>query len=112
MKLEYNPCYDFDSNKVILIRGTISFILKWELNKITIHIMRGSRGGAGGVRTPPPPIEFAKLNIADITGNEKKEVIFHICALPQLYFKQNQSYLRLDPPPPGKNFWNRAWILG
>ena len=28
----------------------------------------------------------------------KKLVIFHICALPQLYVKQNQSYLRLDPP--------------
>ena len=61
--------------------------------------MRGSRGvgGGGGVRTP---LEFAKLNIADITGNEK--IIFHICALPQLYVKQNQSYLRLDPP--WKNF--------
>ena len=56
--------------------------------------MRGSRGGVGGVRTP---LEFAKLNIADITGNEKL-VIFHICALPQLYVKQN----RLDPP--WKNF--------
>ena len=49
--------------------------------------MRGSRGGVGGVRTPP---EIYKLNIADITGNEKI-VIFHICALPQLYVKQNQS---------------------
>ena len=56
--------------------------------------MRGSRGGWGGP-------EFAKLNIADITGNEKNEkiVIFYICALPQLYVNQNQSYLRLDPPP-------------
>ena len=33
----------------------------------------------------------------------KKLVIFHICALSQLYVKQNQSYLRLDPPP-WKNF--------
>ena len=31
--------------------------------------MRGSRGG--GFQTPPPPLEFAKLNITDITGNEK-----------------------------------------
>ena len=45
--------------------------------------MRGSRGGWGGGP------DFAKLNIADITGN-KKIVIFHICALPQLYVKQNQ----------------------
>ena len=29
----------------------------------------------------------------------KKKVIFHICALPQLYVNHNQSYLRLDPPP-------------
>ena len=48
--------------------------------------MRGSRGGVGGVRIPPP-LEFAKLNIADITGNEKL-VIFHICLLPQLYVKR------------------------
>ena len=41
--------------------------------------MRGSRGGLGG--GSGPPLEFAKLNIADITGNEKK-VIFHINALP------------------------------
>ena len=32
----------------------------------------------------------------------KKLVIFHICALLQLYVKQNESYLRLDPP--WKNF--------
>ena len=31
---------------------------------------RGSRGGEGG--SAPPPLEFAKLNIADITGNDKK----------------------------------------
>ena len=45
-------------------------------------------GGLGG--PGPPPLEYAKLNIADITGNEKL-VIFHICLLPQLYVKQNQS---------------------
>ena len=36
----------------------------------------------------------------------KKLAIFHIYALPQLYVKQNQSYLRLDPPR--KIFWIRA----
>ena len=51
--------------------------------------MHGYRGGSRG-GLDPPPLEFAKLNIADITGNEKI-VIFHICALPQLYVKQNQS---------------------
>ena len=35
-------------------------------------------GGGSRVRTP---LEIAKLNIADISGNEKKLVIFHICAL-------------------------------
>ena len=30
--------------------------------------MRGSRGGVGGVRTPPG---ICKYNIADITGNKK-----------------------------------------
>ena len=40
----------------------------------------------------------------------KKIVIFHICALPELYVKQNQSYLRLDPPP-GKIFWIRACYI-
>ena len=51
--------------------------------------MRGSRGGVGGVR---PPLEFAKLNIADITGNEKNSYFSYV------YVKQNQSCLRLDPP--------------
>ena len=46
--------------------------------------MRGYRGGS----------EFAKLNITDITGNEKI-ASFHICALPQLYVKVG--------PPPEKN---------
>ena len=48
----------------------------------------GGRGGGGGGRSPP--LEFAKLNIADITGNEKI-VIFHICALPPLYVKGGLS---------------------
>ena len=38
--------------------------------------------------TPPP--EFAKLYIADVTGNEKL-VIFHISSFPQLNVTQNQS---------------------
>ena len=44
----------------------------------------------GGVGGSGPPLEFAKFNIADITGM-KKIVMFHICSLPQLYVKQNQS---------------------
>ena len=38
--------------------------------------MRGSRGGVGVVRTP---LEFAKLNIADITGNEKISYVSYLC---------------------------------
>ena len=55
--------------------------------------MRGSRGGGevGGGPDPPPPLEFTNLNFADITENAKKLVIFHICALPQFYVKQNLS---------------------
>ena len=55
----------------------------WEERRSCADLEGGS-GGSG------PPLEFAKLNIADITRNEKI-VIFHICALPQLYIKQNQS---------------------
>ena len=47
--------------------------------------MRGSRGGFG------PPLEFAKLNIADITRNEEKIVIFHICALVSTVIRQTES---------------------
>ena len=53
-------------------------------NKLTGGDLGGGGGGSG------PPLEFAKLNIADITRDEKI-VIFPICALPQLYVKQNQS---------------------
>ena len=55
----------------------------------------------GGSRPPPPP-EFANLNIAHFTGNEKiKLVIFHICALPQLYVK-------VEPPLPPEKFSGSA----
>ena len=47
--------------------------------------LEGGSGGSG------PPLDFAKLNFADITENAKKLVIFHICALPQFYVKQNLS---------------------
>ena len=65
--------------------------------------MRGSRGGVGGSggSGPPPPSGIWKLNIADITGNEKK--LFFMCALPQLYVK-------VGPPPPGKHFSGSAHV--
>ena len=92
----YLYCHQFYNNQWGNDFEIVTEWISWE------YSMRGSKGGGGGFRTPPPP-EFAKLNIADITGNKK---ISHICALPQLYVKQNQSYLRLDPP--GKIFWIRT----
>ena len=66
------------------------------------------RSGGGG---PDPSWNLQSL-ISPILLEMKKLVIFHICALPQLYVKQNQSYmyLRLDPPPPRKFFWIRACV--
>ena len=56
--------------------------------------MRGSRGGWGGP-DPPSPLEFAKLNIADITGNEKirPSDFAHICALKQPVIRQGWTPL-------------------
>ena len=52
--------------------------------------LEGGSGGSG------PPLEFGKLNIADIII--KKSVIFHICALPQLYVKVGPPLEKfLDP---------------
>ena len=31
------------------------------------------------VKPPPPPLEFAKLNITDITGNEKNSYFSYLC---------------------------------
>ena len=44
------------------------------LRVIACADLEGGSGGSG------PPLEFATLNIADITGNEKL-LIFHICEL-------------------------------
>ena len=51
------------------------------------------RGGSG-VGTPPPP-EFSKLKIADISGNEKISYFFYICA--------RQGWTPLE------FIWIRAW---
>ena len=40
--------------------------------------MRGSRGG-WGEGSGPPPLEFAKLKIADITGSEKNSLFSYLC---------------------------------
>ena len=51
-------------------------------------IMRGSRGGVGG---SGPPLEFAKLNIADITGNEKISYFSYLCI--STVIRQTESIL-------------------
>ena len=90
MRLFYDYVFPFDLFKYMspFAWGLLSnkiFCTLVRLPIILLHIM-WSRGG--GV----PPLEFAKLNITDITGNEK------IC-----------YYLRLEPP--GKNFWIRTWYI-
>ena len=61
--------------------------------------MRGSRGGVGG---SGPSLEFAKLNIADITGNEKISYFSHLCT--STVIRQTESILLKVGPPPWKNF--------
>ena len=51
--------------------------------------MRGSRGGWG------PPLKFAKLNISDITGNEKISYFSYLCT---------STVIRQGWTPPGKFF--------
>ena len=48
--------------------------------------MRRSRGGGVGNPPPPPPWNLQSL-ISPILLEMKKIIIFHICALPQLYVK-------------------------
>ena len=72
--------------------------------------MRGSRGGVGGVRTPP--LEFAKLNIADITGNEQISYFSYLCTSPVI--RQTELIL-LKVGPPHEKFSRSApenrWTL-
>ena len=56
-------------------------------------------GGSGGP-DPPPPLEFAKLNIADITGNEKNNYFSYL---------RTSTVIREGWTPPGKIFWIRAY---
>ena len=58
----------------------------------------GGGGGGGGGRAPPPPdppMEFAKLNIADITGTGKISYFSYLCT---------STVIRQGCPPPWKNF--------
>ena len=78
--------------------------------------MRGSReGGRGGGGPDPPPLAFAKLNIGDITGNEKISYFSYLCT--STVIRQTESinktsiqvcvmgfFLLKVGPPPWKNF--------
>ena len=50
-------------------------------------------GGSGG----PPPLQFAKLNIADITGNEKNSYFSYLCT--STVIRQTESILLKVGPP-------------
>ena len=54
-------------------------------NKIDLHLRSCAdlEGGWGGVSGPPPP-EFANLNFADISGNEKNSYFSYLCIGPSL----------------------------
>ena len=53
--------------------------------------LEGGSGGSG------PPLEFAKLNIADITGNEKISYFSYLCTSPVI--RQTKSILLKVGPP-------------
>ena len=50
----------------------------------------------------PPSLELAKLNIADITGNEKISYFSYLCT---------STVIRQGWTPPGKIFWIGAWLI-
>ena len=81
---------------------TLLFLKSQTVLSLHSHVMRGSRGG-GGPDTPPPG--FEKLNIADITGNEKISYFSYLCT--STVIRQTESIL-LKVAPPGKIFWIRA----
>ena len=74
-----------------LKKGKVSLILKGPV----LCTFAGFRGGVKRVR-PPPPLEFAKLNIADIIGNEKMSYFSYFCT--------SKVSILLKVGPPWKNF--------
>ena len=64
--------------------------------------MRGSKGG-GGARTP---LEFAKFNIADITGNKKISYFSYLCT--STVIRQTELILLKVGPPPLEKFSGSA----
>ena len=68
--------------------------------------MRGSRGGVGGGGGSGPPLEFAKLNIADFPGNEKISYFSYLCT--STVIRQTESILLKVGPPPLEKFSGSA----
>ena len=80
--------------------GTYVAQKSMQLNISINIIMRGSRGGGGG-RGVQTPLEFAKLNIADITGIEKISYFLYLCT--STVIRQTELILlKVGPPPPEK----------
>ena len=63
--------------------------------------MRGSRGGGGGGH-----VDVAKLNIHDITGNEKFSYFSYLCT--STVICQTESILLKVGPPPLEKFSGSA----
>ena len=66
---------------------------------------RGSRGGVRGGGAGPP-LEFAKLNIADINGNERISYFSNLCT--STVIRQTESILLKVGPPPLEKFSGSA----
>ena len=70
------------------------------IKSISCAVLEG--GGVGGGGSGPPPPEFAKLNIAHITGNKKISYFSYLCTSPVI--RQTESIILKVGPPPWKNF--------
>ena len=68
--------------------------------------MRRSRGWVGVGGPTPPPLKFAKLNIADITGNEKIIYFSYLCT--STVIRQTEPILLKVGPPPLEKFSGSA----
>ena len=91
-------CLKLDSYLVGHIRSTQFKRAENLANNPKIRLTCGDLEGGSG---PPPTLEFAKLNIAEIAGNEKISYFSYLCT---------STVIRQGWTPPGKIFWIRAWI--
>ena len=87
-----DPTGSWGENSEVQFKTSFLSQLGNKQTKCTRVYMRGSRGGLGG---SGPPLEFAKLNIADNTGNEKLIYFSYLCT--SIVIHQGWT-------PPWKNF--------